>query len=593
MVVTRPMLARLTPHAPNDPGLSSLRRAARAAIVIPSAFSFATFVVRDVQFTTFVAFGCFALLVMADFGGPRQSRVAAYVMATFIGAALVAVGTLVSPIAWAAVLAMTIIGFWIQFAGVFGGYLAASQTALLLSFVLSVSVSASPGEVGPRVAGWFFAGIISSVSGAWLWPRFERNRLRSKAAEACRALAGLITVQREAREQSASVAEYEAARVAVEEVRRLYTASPKRPAGPARRDRAFVELLTELERTLEFTTLSLGTQTSSTHPCITEGRQLSLAVAQTLDASAGALLGGSPPDLLGLNESRSAHREALNSWAAASLRSGISPEDVLRGLDADHGLRVISYLALAIGANATIAGGGRPEDSVSLPVASPRKGASRTMNRIAGVIRTHLTPRSSVLHQSVRVGIALALAVVLARVLRLEHAFWVVLGTLSVLRSNALNGKDDSGSAAWHAPRLRGRISRHYHCRRHISRPVGGIADRCISCDVCRRSHRFRRGTSSVYRARDNPLQPHCASGVAGGIGPNRGYRCGCRGQYCDRAPRVASGGASRVRNRGCRVVSRRSRISRRLVRSRPATPLVGRYRTGEKTCCPGSRSRG
>jgi uncharacterized membrane protein YccC len=33
--------------------------------------------------------------------------------------------------------------------------------------------------------------------------------------------------------------------------------------------------------------------------------------------------------------------------------------------------------------------------------------------------------------------LGLALAVLLARLLRLDHAFWVVLGTLSVLRSNA------------------------------------------------------------------------------------------------------------------------------------------------------------
>jgi hypothetical protein len=46
-----------------------------------------------------------------------------------------------------------------------------------------------------------------------------------------------------------------------------------------------------------------------------------------------------------------------------------------------------------------------------------------------------LTPHSSL---SLRAALALGLAVLLTRITRVEHSFWVVLGTLSVLRSNAL-----------------------------------------------------------------------------------------------------------------------------------------------------------
>jgi Fusaric acid resistance protein-like len=53
-------------------------------------------------------------------------------------------------------------------------------------------------------------------------------------------------------------------------------------------------------------------------------------------------------------------------------------------------------------------------------------------------LRTHLEPSSTVLHGSARVAVGLAISVLLARTLGLGHAFWVVLGTLSVLRSNAL-----------------------------------------------------------------------------------------------------------------------------------------------------------
>ena len=84
-----------------------------------------------------------------------------------------------------------------------------------------------------------------------------------------------------------------------------------------------------------------------------------------------------------------------------------------------------------------IAAGGEVEDGIPLPAGTPRPGKTRPVLRIVRTIRAHLTPTSGVLHQSLRVGIGLALAVLLARVLQLDHAFWVVLGTLSVLRSNA------------------------------------------------------------------------------------------------------------------------------------------------------------
>jgi uncharacterized membrane protein YccC len=49
--------------------------------------------------------------------------------------------------------------------------------------------------------------------------------------------------------------------------------------------------------------------------------------------------------------------------------------------------------------------------------------------------RWALTRHSSL---SLRAALALGLAVLLTRITRVEHSFWVVLGTLSVLRSNAL-----------------------------------------------------------------------------------------------------------------------------------------------------------
>lgn len=433
----RLLLNRMPWRWPHDPGQSILRRATRAALVIPSAFAFAKFFIGDVQVMSFVAFGCFALLVMADFGGPRRPRAAAYLTTVATGVLLITLGTLVSPVVWIATLTMFAVGFTIQFIGVFGSYVAAAQTALLLSFVLAVSVPGSISSIGARVAGWLIAGLVATLSGVFFWPLFEKLALRAKAADACSALASLFSALYGDRENSDNHQVYAAARAAVDEAKAQYEAAPKRPAGPTRRDRALVELLTELERMLKFATHPFRLQMERMHPCIDEGTALSDAMIRTLESSATVLTGGNAPELAELDAVRLAHRAALDDWATDALRSGRAPEEVLAGLDADHALRVQSYIAIAIGSNAVIAAGKQMGDEL-LPVGTPRRGRVRPLIRIARTIRTHLTWTSSVLHHSLRVGIGLALAVLLARQLRLDHAFWVVLGTLSVLRSNAL-----------------------------------------------------------------------------------------------------------------------------------------------------------
>jgi uncharacterized membrane protein YccC len=61
--------------------------------------------------------------------------------------------------------------------------------------------------------------------------------------------------------------------------------------------------------------------------------------------------------------------------------------------------------------------------------------AARALWRRAAV---HLTVRSVWLHNSLRGAAALAVAVAVARMTGVSHAFWVALGTMSVLRSSAL-----------------------------------------------------------------------------------------------------------------------------------------------------------
>src|SRR6202034_4207437 len=52
---------------------------------------------------------------------------------------------------------------------------------------------------------------------------------------------------------------------------------------------------------------------------------------------------------------------------------------------------------------------------------------------------SHFDRHSVWLHNSVRAGVGLGLAVLIASLTGAQHSFWVVLGALSVLRSNAFS----------------------------------------------------------------------------------------------------------------------------------------------------------
>ena len=78
---------RVTFKVPRDPGFGALRRASRAAVVIPLILAFTDLLLRQPQILIFVMFGCFSLLVISDFGGFRRPRALAYLSATIVGAA--------------------------------------------------------------------------------------------------------------------------------------------------------------------------------------------------------------------------------------------------------------------------------------------------------------------------------------------------------------------------------------------------------------------------------------------------------------------------------------------------------------------------
>lgn len=419
-----------------DPDLAALKAAVRAAIVIPAVFAFAHQVIGDPQTSIFAAFGSFAILVLVDFAGPIRSRVVAYLTLACAGAANIVVGTFCSRNAWLAAAAMAVVGFGILFSGAINGYFAAASTSALLTFILPVTITAQFSQVPERLEGWGLAAVVGICAHLLLWPARPRAQLREDVVIACEALADLAEAE-SAGDREAVAAR---ARKAVHELRRGFLAAPYRPTGPTGRTAALASLVDELDWLLSFLAPVGGSP--SLGLCREENAEALAATAAALRASAATLSGRSErPDLQRLDAARGAVAQAL-ARRIADAQAALEEERLGSALEPTFRIRVISYSARQIAGYALLAEGiPAPEldeldaDGADSVPRSARAALRATERRAA----EHAVSASVWFRNSIRGAAGLAVAVYIAQRSGLQHAFWVVLGTLSVLRSNALS----------------------------------------------------------------------------------------------------------------------------------------------------------
>jgi uncharacterized membrane protein YccC len=406
--------------------VDAFKAAARAAIVIPSVFAFASTVIGRPQVSLFAAFGSFALLVLVEFGGPWRARLAAHAGFAAAGAGLIALGTLCSRDSWLAAGTMAVVAFVILFSGGFSGYLAAAANGAMLLFVLPANVPAPNSAIPDRLLGWALAAGVGTTAVLLLWPPRRRAGLRRAAAGAVRSVIELIeadTTELDGRT--------EAAREKSRGLAAGFLGSQHRPAGPTDATAALAALPDELDWLLLF--LAPPDEEGALRPgSDTEAEALAQAVA-VLRASADRLDGGgATADFDGLD--RAQHdlvvslKDGLSDLTWGDDRSALPPELVqaFRVRAAAAGARQLAVQAM--GATA----GNLPPDPYSEAPAHP------SLMAVEQLASEHATVRSVWLQNSLRGAAALAIAVFVAQRTGVQHGFWIVLGTLSVLRSNAL-----------------------------------------------------------------------------------------------------------------------------------------------------------
>ena len=444
-----------------DPGHGAIRRAGRSAIVMPLLFAFGTLVIRNGDVATFAAFGSFSMLLFVDFNGTMRERVQSQFGLAVAGVVLVCLGTLASHPVWLAAVAMAVVGFLVLFVGSVSSVLASASTALLLAFILPVTLPGTVDSIGPRLVGWALASVVSILAIVVLWPAPRRDPLRAGAIRACRALAARLRADVAVMLSDldpAMVTDYERAvaesNEAVASLHSGFLATVYRPTNLSTSARTLVRLVDELNWVQSVVSQSARHETSPTAVSRRAGRdacRVKTAAAGLLDDGADLLErpGADPGELdaaiVRLRESRMAVEDGaateLPAHQSRAARSGTADaaRELVSALDPGFRAQELSYAVTQVAGNIALTAAAERRSWWERLLGRQPGNLAGTFHAAAERAAAQAERHSVWLHNSIRGAAALGIAVLLADLTGVEHSFWVVLGTLSVLRSNALN----------------------------------------------------------------------------------------------------------------------------------------------------------
>jgi uncharacterized membrane protein YccC len=413
-------------------------RAVRATLVVPGLFALSYQVIDDLQIATFAAFGGFATLVMASFGGRARDKLLAHFGLAVGGSVLLVIGTAVNASIPIAAVVTLIVVFCVLFAGVTGPNATSGGIAVLMAYVLPAASPGTMSMVPSRLAGWWLASIVGTIAVLVFSPRSPGVALQTAAARSARALADQLT----AALRGEDLADHRVRSLdAKHALMSTFTATPYRPTGLATADQALANLV----GLLEWSTATVCDGLREFHDLsqVNEVDRDLLQETQAALCDIAALLTDEPttPDL-----------DRLEARLAASMdylrRLHTDSDDYRRAVHVSFHARSAGVAVHTAMADAMIAVhradpeivSGRRRRWYGSPMreeATLRERRLPGLTSAASVVTRHASLRSVWFLNSVRGAVALAAAITVADVTGVQHAFWVVLGTVSVLRSSA------------------------------------------------------------------------------------------------------------------------------------------------------------
>ncbi len=424
-------------------------RAVRATIVVTGLFALTLEVIGDQQqqMCLFATFGSLSTVVFTDFGGTRRDVFLAQLgLAGTAGLALT-IGTVVNHNLWLAALVTIPVAFTIFFAGVIGPNAAGATSTALMAYVLAVASPGTAETIPYRLAGWWLAAAVSTAAILLVPTKNPGDRLRTSAATAATALGRRL---RAAVRGTATPADAQASLAATKDLRETFAATPYRPTGLATADQAMANVVQILQWCGTLIADTTGDDADPSRAVAADRELLGVAAAVLEDTAAllsGVDLRPAIDRLEAARTTRGAHRRELSE----------DPDAVRVAAAQAYQAQVIAIAARTAAADALIAT--RHEDPeviaaerrswYGLPEEGPPQRESRlaALKDSAGVAYRYASLRSVWFLNALRGSVALAIAVAVADLTGVEHRFWVVLGTLSALRTNATA----TGATAWRA----------------------------------------------------------------------------------------------------------------------------------------------
>jgi uncharacterized membrane protein YccC len=426
-------------------------RALRAVLVIPAVFALTYEGLGNQQIALFAAFGGFANLMVASFGGSRRDKFTAHLGLALTGSITLIIGTAVSGIEWLAVLVTIPVAFAIFFAGAAGPNTASGGSAALFAYLLPLATPGTVSMIPDRLAGWWLVSVAATAAVLLLSPPSPGDRLRAAAGGLARQLAAHLEASVRG---TPAAADRDAFLKARNELMSVFARTPYRPTGLATPDQGLASVV----QLLGWCTTLIADATDG-HLSLDRAplcdRELFAAIAAVLGQTGDLLAdrdGATPLPDVGELERR---REASVSCHQSPDPGGDHESVEVTARRAIHA-QIISIAVRAMVGDALIATRRASPETVAArrrgwygaqPQETTADGRAAALSGAIHVMATHASMRSVWFLNSLRGSLALAAAVLVADQTGVQHGVWVMLGALSVLRTNATS----TGSTALRA----------------------------------------------------------------------------------------------------------------------------------------------
>ncbi len=373
------------------------------------------------------AFGVFALLAFADFGGTLGRRFVALISTGIAGVILITVGTLAAGVVWRVVVVTFLVTGTLAYIVVLRGVFANAAPALTVVFVVTVMVATSTDQLPAMLQGYAVAVVIAIPITLFVFPRRTPAHVRAACVLAMRTLA-----EHERNRLAGHPHDLLALDGALHALRSSYLGNPFRSTGLRRADRALLSLVGNLQALLTATRRTAETPTPvSDLPGNTESIHKTIAC---LDSIADGLQGDAITEPTGA--------ALAQAWAAEwDVAVQCLQDSTPESLEGDLRRIAHAFPDRALGISAV-----RLSILVRRFLGLPAETFDTGTHTVPeppdyqpwAALRTQFTTKSPWMRTALRTGVAMAIAAGVVEILGLAHGFWVLLGVIATLRQDSL-----------------------------------------------------------------------------------------------------------------------------------------------------------